>query len=421
MRVVHVSTTVSEASANTRLHRALMQEGIDSRIMVIAYKGDVPRVDTASLNVLDKCCIKIRKSFNSMFHLNELVLPKHPFSFGTIGWHLYRNSILKSADIIHLHWICNIMSINDIQKILAMGKPVVWTCHDSWAFTGGCHVRYGCNHFENACGMCRMLEKPSNKDVSYRVLREKRKRWKGNKITFVAPSTWMGECISESALFCRNRVEIIPNTIDLAVYHPMTDAEIEALTGEKKRKDKINLLFGANDIKTPYKGFEYLVEMLNKLVMLHPDYKDKFVLHIVGAGSAVEGIPEALESVYWGYISDTKKMAAIYSQSDVLLYPSVDDNLPGMIMESLACATPVVAFNTGGISDMVQHHYNGYIAEQKNVDDFLQGLLWVLNHNENNILGEHGVQKVRTEYGYQAIAEKHIELYRSLLNGEKNV
>lgn len=421
MKVVHLSTTVSDASANTRLHCALLEEGIDSTILTLEHSATMQNVYDIKRELCDKITSRIRNLIEKVVRKKDAAKEWTSFSYGINGVDFSLNEHIRNADVIHLHWICSELSIKDIQKLLRLGKPIVWTCHDSWAFTGGCHVRHGCSYYESGCGNCRMLQTPSFNDVSSLILKKKYRLWKENNIVFVAPSNWMKESISRSALFGKNRIEVIPNGLDLKIFHPMNDSDIYVKLGCENPSDKINIMFCATDVETPYKGFQYVLELLDELLKTDLSYVEKVVLHVVGAkGASCKGL-DRFRCQYWGFVREPEKMAAIYNIADVLIYPSLDDNLPGVVMESLACATPVVSFDTGGISDMVEHKRNGYLARQKDAGELLKGLLWVLENNQNNILGQVAASGVREKYSGTVIARKHIDLYKTLLHGEKDV
>lgn len=420
MRVVHISTSISESSANTKLHKALLKSGIDSNVLVFSHSGEIDHVYDLNLtevrtNLYEKIENRLKKIVVKKRKADAQIYKDLPFSFGDVGMDLHKIKLIKSADIIHLHWICGFLSLKTIQKLLRLGKPVVWTCHDSWPFTGGCHVRYGCKRFEQNCGMCRMFEVKKERDASYYVLKEKKRRWRGNHIVFVAPSRWMEENIKASTLFQKNRVICIPNAIDTDIFAPISEEKIEQTLGYKRQKDKIHILFGAGDAKLPFKGYQYLLEVLKKLAERNSIYLKNIVVHIIGAEKDESGILSKFESKFWGYIKGQDKMVCLYNLADIFIYPSIDDNLPNMVMESLACETPVVAFETGGIPDMIVHKENGFLASYKDTDDLLNGILWVIENNTDNILGENARRRILAQYSEKVIAERHIELYRDLI------
>lgn len=408
MKVVHISTSVSESSANTRLHKALLNMGIASKILTMGHSGSIEKVydlkNSLPVKIMDVGMRKIRAKQKEYLPIQV----NTPFSVGNTGYNLNNNCLIQEADIIHLHWVCEMLSIHNIKQLLALNKPIIWTCHDSWPFTGGCHVRYGCMNFTQTCGKCEELEVNNRYDITYKIMRKKLKEWDSNKIVFIAPSNWMKDNIHQSALFQKNRVEVIPNTLDTEIFNPRR-------LKTKEFRDKINILFGATDTRTPYKGYRYVVQVLERLLKQDATYKDKIRLHFVGEMGTIDKIIEKLDCKFWGYISEEEKMADIYNMADLFFFPSIDDNLPSMVMESMACGTPVVAFQTGGIPDLVSHKKNGYLAVYKDIDDLANGLEWVLKNNKNNKLGMYASQCVQEKYGSKKIATEHIKLYKSVL------
>lgn len=408
MKIVHISTSVSESSANTRLHKALLDMGISSKILTMGHRGPIEEVydlkNSIPKKIMDVGARRIRAKQKELLPIRT----NTPFSVGNTGYKLNNNFLIQEADIIHLHWICEMLSIHNIKQLLTLNKPIVWTCHDSWPFTGGCHVRYGCMNFTQTCGRCGELEIKNEHDITYKILKKKLKAWNLNNIVFIAPSNWMKDNIHQSILFQKNRVEVIPNTLNTEIFRPKK-------MKIKGYEDKINILFGATDTRTPYKGYKYVIQVLEKLLKRDETYQKAIRLHFVGEMGKVENIFEKLECKFWGYITEQEEMADIYNLADVFFFPSIDDNLPGMVMESMACGTPVVAFQTGGIPDLVSHKKNGYLAVYKDIDDLANGLEWVLQNNENNRLGMYASQCVQEKYGGKRIATEHIKLYKSVL------
>lgn len=415
MNIVHISNSVSEASANTKLHNALLKENINSKIIVLSHSGEIAETYDLKRNLFWKIYDLIRNKIEELKLRKVDIEYGFPFSTGNIGYPLYKNDLVKNADVVHLHWICGVLSIKDIYHLKKLNKPIVWTCHDSWPFTGGCHVRYGCNAFTSTCTGCKNLKLKGRVDYPNKIFKRKDKLLGHSDISFIAPSSWMRDNISASKVFGKNKVYVIPNAIDINQYSPLQTFEIDRILGGNYWKNNINILFGAGDIKTPYKGYKYLISVLDMLYKTNLSDAKRIVLHIVGGNNSELEIEKKYTCVRWGYVKEPQKMAAIYNIADIMLYPSLDDNLPNMVMESMACATPVVAFRTGGIPDMIEHKVNGYLADYKNVEDMVKGLYWVINNNIDNEIGIKAREKVVNSYSEEIIAKKHIELYKALL------
>lgn len=409
LKVLHIGTEITASSAPLRIHNAVKRAGIDSKILVLRKKIENEDIEQADRDIISKISSKIsyytEKIKMGQYQEKEDV----PFSFGTVGTCIYKNRLVQDADILHLHWINGqYLSYSEIGHLVQLGKPVVWTFHDSWPMTGGCHVRYGCERFMQSCGYCPLLHSQKQKDITYEILKNKRKFYRAEQITAVAPSKWMFDNICQSSLFLNSRHELIGNPLDMNLY-----------SDNYKKKDKddkiIKVLFGASGaLELEYKGYIFFVQAMHYIQEKYPQLAEKIVIYVFGTEKAEYKGLEGYRSIPLGYIYSEKEMVSVYNMADIYVFPSIDDNLPGTVMESLACKTPVVAFQTGGVPEMVKHKQNGYIAEYKNARDLAEGIRWVYENNDNNSLGEMGRSMMREKYGYDVIAEKYCTLYRQL-------
>ncbi len=239
------------------------------------------------------------------------------------------------------------------------------------------------------------------------VFGEKLSLYEEADITFVGCSRWIAERARKSRLLKGGSVLSIPNPIDLSVYHTMDQEQARkelALPMGKKL-----LLFGALNVTDKRKGIDYLIEGLRKL-----DAQD---VELVVFGQVKDDIrdlfPVPLHSM--GYLTDEKKIVALYNAVDMYVTSSLEDNLPNTIMESMACGTPCVGFETGGIPEMIDHKKNGYLARYKDADDLAAGIRWVLDSPNPEELADACIKKVQTEYSEEVVAGKYTALYKELL------
>ena len=422
MKVVHCSTSISNSSAVTRLHRALLKQGDDSKILTLHNNDCVEQTKVFSTSVLKEKYHHYNEAIENYLMQKRYDIPSDiPFCFGRVGYDITVDEWIKDADIVHLHWVSGyFLSTKIIDKLLELRKPVVWTLHDSWTLTGGCHVKLGCEYYKEMCGACPILNSTKKRDRTYRVMENKKRLSRYSNLTLIAPSSWMLDNIKSSSIFSKVSAYRIPNTVDTSIFREYTHNEIEKELNYK-RNEKIHILFGAAaSTTTSYKGFKYLKEALAILHQEYPKIACRVVLHVFGAEEVMDECLEQFEIKCWGTVGEPHKLAYIYNLADVYVFPSIDDNLPSTVMESLACATPVVCFRTGGVPDMVQHKYNGYIATQKDVRDLLQGIMWVLENNYNNILGKNGLTYIKTHYAEDIIARAHEELYSRVCKNKKD-
>lgn len=415
MKVLHISYSVGRSSANTRLHYALLERGIDSKILTLEGDETLKEVYKIESKIFKGKLGQKWRWFWQVIFDKIFIIDGMPYHMGVGGKHIEKERLVKDADIVHLHWVCDFASPKTISRILSLGKPVVWTCHDSWPFTGGCNVKYDCIGYQKKCNHCFVMKRTWGNCLTEYVWKQKRMCLGDCNIQFIAPSAWIKNNILQSSLFGKNICHIVHNALDLKLYDKISVDQIEKRLGYRKEEDKIHILFGATSIHIPYKGFRYLLEMLNVLYEKYKNLSSRVVLHVLGEGISRESILDRYECKFWGYIDDEEKKVGIYNVADLLIYPSLEDNLPSVVMESLACFTPAVVFNTGGIPDLVEHKKNGYIAKYKDSQDLLNGLIWCIENNRNNYLGEYGRKKIEKTCSSNMIAEKHIQIYRSCM------
>ena len=319
----------------------------------------------------------------------------------------------QQADIIHLHWVNQgMLSLNDIHRILLSGKPVVWTMHDMWPCTGICHHARDCEKYHQECHHCPYIYKGGKKDLSNQVFKKKKELYQTAPITFVTCSQWLKEQANKSALLTGQTVVNIPNPINTNLFKPRNRQE--ARIAYELPANKKLILFGAVKITDKRKGIDYFIESCNMLVQKHPELKEE--LGVVVMGNHSEELKPLLpfEVYSLNYISNEKEVVNIYNAVDIYVTPSLEENLPNTIMEAMACGTPCVGFQVGGIPEMIDHLHNGYVAEYKSADDLANGIYWILNEGEYADLSEAARRKVLSSYSESTIAKKYIDIYNKI-------
>lgn len=413
INIVHVNAEIKENSVPNRLRIALGKNGIQTSILTSQTDVTDDDIYVVNRNFFDRVLRKI----DYLLLKFEYLIFKYdnkglPYSFYRTGMNISKNPIIKKADIIVLHWICaNFISPGNLKQLVKMKIPIIIVCHDSWHFTGGCHVRLGCERFTEQCGKCPELNSGIIKDWSYQMLKMKTKAIKGKQITVVSPSNWMDRNVARSALFKDFKHYVIPNPIDIDLFSMKEDEK-------KKLKEKCTLTFGAvNAVKTPYKGYQKLMEALD---ILEKEYLGDIQVQalIFGAEEGEERLNKKIKIKYLGYLSESQ-MIKLFHNTDIYVMPSLDDNLPGTVMESLACGTPVVAFETGGIPDMICHKKNGYLAEYNNSEDLAKGIFWVMTHNKSNVLGKFGREHVVNCFSEKVVADQYMKLFNQLMSDKE--
>jgi glycosyltransferase involved in cell wall biosynthesis len=421
MKVTLVNTADAGGGAPAacmRLLRALQFKQADASLLVQEKKTGNTYVEPVQKGwwgrIKARCRFLAERIPFILFNAEDKSV-RFAFSTATIGTSIAKHQLVRQANVLHLHWINQgFLSVNDLKEVVRLGKPVVWTLHDMWAFTGGCHYAGNCNHFTKHCGYCWMLSDPEARDLSNKGWIRKMHLFEDvNSIVFVTCSHWLADMARKSSLLEGYRIETIPNPIDTSLFIPRGQSALRKKWGIAENKRII--LFGAANIMDRRKGIGYLVEALDHLKNSYPD-KGETEMVIFGKNKAfdVSLLPFKVHEA--GIINKQEDMAELYSLADVYVTPAIEDNLPNTVMEALSSGTPVVAFNTGGIPDMIDHLQNGYLAQYKSSADLAAGINFVFENNNDRKLSEHARNKVLQNFTNEIVAGKYLDLYQSLLN-----
>ncbi|MBS1523477.1 MAG: glycosyltransferase [Bacteroidetes bacterium] len=417
LKVVHLNTYDGNGGAGRaciRLNRALLSQNIDSKIIVHYKFGKNPQIGDFNTNLIQKAWTAATILLERAWAKRYLKAVKTPFSFTWFGRSVIHHPDVKNADIIHLHWINHgFLNPRHVAEIAKLNKPVVWTFHDSNAFTGGCHVRYTCDHFERECGDCPLLKNASPDDYSHRIWKQKNEAYQKLGFDVIAPSSWMKSSILRSSLLKDKSINQIPNTLETDIFKPQDKTEAKREAGLPE--DKFILLSGfMPSRKDMHKGTSYLLESLELLKTRLGEKADQVELVVFGNRDD-KNLPDfPFKTRFLGKINNDGQLATCYAAADAFLIPSLEDNLPYTVMESLSCGTPVIAFTTGGIPDMVTHEKNGYLATYRSSESFADGMEWMINHPDREQLNQNARQTVMDKFSEQIIAQKHIDLYKQL-------
>ena len=398
------------AIATYRLHQALKNVGVNSRLLVQQSKTS----DYTVIVPVEKWKIILaflRPYMDGVFTKLYRKRPKVLFSPAWLPEKLASKIAKLNPDIVHLFWINGgFMRIESLKKIK---QPIIWTLHDMWPFTGGCHYDDECRGFQKDCGSCPALNSKCQHDLSGNILQRKKKSWNRIPITIVATSNWLADMARSSSLFKNYRIEVIPNAIDTDIYKPVSKQVARA--AYNLPQDKQLILFSAFNAATDKrKGSQFLMESLR--IMSESDWGNQVELVILGAAHPETSPDFGMKVHYIGNLHDSISQVMLYSAVDVVVSPSMQENLSNTVMESLSCGTPVVAFDIGGMPDMINHKFNGYLAKPFNPIDLADGLIWALeNVNQNDTVSKNARQSVLERYTLNIIANRYTALYQSVL------
>ena len=420
MKILMLSTGERDGAgrAACRLHEGLQQMGLDAQISIQHKLSNDPRI-TGPQTALDKTIAKL----NLSYRLDSLPLnlyrrrARAPFSLQWLPGSTLERTLESAPDIINLQWICQgYVSIEAISKIK---QPLVLTLHDMWAFTGGCHYNHTCDRYRVACGACPQLNSDRDYDLSRWVWQRKAKAWQQTNPTVVVLSKWMAKCAESSSLLKQHRVELIPNGLNLTKYKPLDKLLARQILNLPL--DKQLILFGATlGTSDPRKGFQFLEPALKKLSS--SGWADR--LEAVIFGPALLDSAEICGFKYHalGTLTDDISIAILYAAADVLVAPSIQDNLPNVVLEALACGTPCVAFDVGGLPDLIEHQKNGYLAQPFDIDDLATGIAWVLdNPSRHQNLRNYAREKAEREFSIELQAKRYATLFSELVDRPKQI
>lgn len=416
MKILILNTaehTGGAAVAANRLLRALLRSGVSATMLVRDRATDDPAVVS-----LDRGAARRWLNFlyfvweRLVIYLCNRLSKRNLFqvSIANAGINIRRTAAFREADVIHIHWINQgFLSLDEIARIIASGKRVVWTLHDLWPATAICHYPGDCVKYRTGCSACPMLNPNPLVDLAAKVARRKGKiDWR--RVTFVGCSEWIARTASESVWLREARFVSIPNPIDTTLFRPIDRREARQRLGLPEEKRLI--LFAAAKLSDTRKGAMFLLEACR---LLAAEMEGEMEIILMGSDatelSALSPVPvRAL-----GYISGAAELAVAYSCADLFVIPSLEDNLPNTIMEAMACGTPCVGFRTGGIPEMIDHEVNGYVAASRNSADLARGIAWVLRHPEPGNLSVACREKVMRRYQESVVAKKYIALYQELI------
>ena len=409
MKIVTVSATDrigGAAIAAYRLHQGLRQAGLEAEMLVMKKGSADPSVHRLSSHLPRRG--RLFRRLAAARHRHQLA--RHPRQPGSGYWSLNRFSwpIARAingfqADIVHLHWLGD--NFLPIQQWAEIKAPIVWTLHDMWAFTGGCHSADDCRRYQADCGHCPQLLHPAADDISARVSRRKQRAWADMPMTIVCPSQWLANCARQSRILKDKQIEVIANGIDARQFKPLD--KNSARQAFNLPTDKQLILFGAlGGADDPRKGFVYLRDALRNL----PEKSDVEVV-VFGAEPAKKTELHGMPCHQMGYLSDSASMCLLYSACDVFALPALQENLPNTLMESLACGTACVAFDNGGVGDLIQHKHNGWLARLKDSADLARGIQWAL---AQSLSPQDISQQTLERFDLGRVSAQHIQLYQSL-------
>jgi glycosyltransferase involved in cell wall biosynthesis len=416
LRVLHVSPSDTGGGAEKgayAVHRALRAAGVESIMLVLRkYSSDATVVtrgwaDDAIFNGLRD-------------HLDRLPLRfyrRRPDHWWTVGWlsaDLTRAVARLQPDVVHLHWtgrgLAPVSALSRLRRF-----PIVWTMRDMWPLTGGCHYTNGCERFLEGCGHCPQLGSRRAADLSSWQWRRKLRAWRDVGIHFVALSNWMADYARRSPLLSSSEVSVIPTGIDVETFKPVDRAVARKLWNVPG--DRQIVMYGAlHSTVDPRKGFAYLRGALRALSA--QGWGERAMVLVFGSEDGPRDL--GLDVRYMGVVHDAITLATLYSAADVMVVPSVQENLGKTVLEAMACGVPVVGFANTGQLDTITHQVDGYLARDLCADDLAAGIAWCLDRARvDDALSRNARETVLRRFDIRRVVEQHVRLYRDVVGKKR--
>jgi len=400
------------ARAAYNLYRGLQNLGLDSKMLVstkatkdhgvIGPNTKLKKLRSLLSPYIDDLPKKYFSSLNEILHSPAWFSNLIPSEINRLN-----------PDIIHLHWVQGgFLSVNTIGKL---NKPIVWTLHDMWPFSGAEHYSNGSLRYKEGYNRNNRPEEGERGfDLNRWVWKRKKRVWKKIKnLTVVAPSNWMAQCARESLLFKDYRIEVVHVGLDHDLYRPRDKKIVREILGMPMDK-KIILIGAMNFLNDKRKGGHLLKKAFAKLV--DSGLQRNTELYILGTAAPKVEENYGFKTHYYGTNRDDLSLALLYSAVDVFVAPSIEENFSATVFESLSCGIPVVAFNIGGMPDMISHMQNGYLAEPFDTNDLADGINWVLSDSPLHQLADNARAFIERECTLQIQAKRYLEIYKSILD-----
>ena len=315
------------------------------------------------------------------------------------------------GDILQLHWVSDLIDHKSFFASIPDSLPIVWTLHDMNPFSGGCHYANGCEKYATGCESCPQLANPSQRDLSARSFRIKLYALQSKNLHVVTPSHWLQREARRSRVFAGAKsFQTIHNGLDTDIYSPRERSKVRR---KLKLPDDVTVIgFGAHSLGAQRKGFHLLLDALAKL-----QTETKVMGLVFGSGSVPDSDGNLPTIRTAGVVNDQRDQSDIYSAFDMVVIPSIEDNLPNIGVEAMACGTPVIAFDTGGIPDYVHPNETGLLANVGDSDDLARQISWLVDRPEEiRRMGNNARQLAIRQFNASIQVHKYIELYESILH-----
>jgi len=313
------------------------------------------------------------------------------------------------ADIVHLHWIGGAFAaLSDLARISA---PLVWTLHDAWGFTGGCHYPGDCVRWSAHCGQCPQLKSSAERDLSA-ANRKRKLAFSASVAAFVLPSRWLAELLAASGMASREKIHVIPNGVDGAKFEVVD--QLAARRRLELSANAIVLMSGSAHLDEVRKGAHLLKRAMCEL---SEQFKRKMILLLCGKRHAEDLKGWNCEVRYLGDLKDERSFAAFYGAADAFILPSLQDNLPNMAIEAQACGCPVIGLPSGGFPEIIEDGVTGKVARDVSVPALIEAVGgWFARVGSRREIAMDCRSRFEANFSIKLHGERLDALYKELCN-----
>lgn len=412
MHVLHCNTYDTgggAAIASRNLHAALLRQGVVSHFAVVRPTDNDPSVFSLVgpwRRLFDPLVQRFEQMPLRKWGRKKTGLFSPAFNPARV----HRRINAQLADIVHLHWVT--AAFVPLWSMARVRAPLVWTLHDAWAFTGGCHYPDACSEYKISCHQCPYFYSLHFQHLAMLHFQWKQRAYARLRPVFVAPSHAFFQTAQNSALLHDQRIRVIPNGIDPERYFPCDNVAAKIALGVPH--DAVCILFGAvGGVADQRKGFDLLTRALEAL----PQYTTRPLLLLIFGASHAPDMASSYPMHCLGRLHDDIALRLAYSAADVFVCPSREESFSLTTLESLACGTPVAGFAVGGIPDMVEHQENGWLAPPHDPVALAQGIAWILEDRERHArLRANARRVVEERYTLPMVARQYMELYAEIID-----
>lgn len=420
VRITHLS--VGDVSGGAfraayRLHEGLRRIGTESSMLVQDRQSQDPNVIpfTPPVDVPTRLRRVSRRYFlkqSRRLHYSRRTTGASLFSDDRSehGADVLRQ--LPPSDVLNLHWIAGFLDYADFFHRLPPALQVVWTLHDMNSFTGGCHYAGDCRKFCDVCGGCPQLGSSSTRDFSTAIWQRKRAAYASfgsNKFSIVTPSRWLASEARQSDLVGDFSINVIPYGLDTQCFQPRDRRMARELLNIPEHA-KV-LLFISQYVGSKHKGSFALVEAIARLKKI----PDLFLL-VLGHGQFP--VQSHIPSLSLGFLKEERLLSLAYSAADLFVLPTFQDNFPNTALESMACGLPAVAFNVGGVPEIVRDGSTGVLVERGDAEVLAGAIENLLSDSDRRQQMAENCRRIAVEeFALEVQARRYAELYASLVDG----